>query len=129
MNIGEASKASGVSSKMIRHYEGLGIIPKAARSHSGYRTYSDKDVHILRFVKRARDLGFGMKEIKHLVGLWRNKGRSNSEVKKLTLKHIHSLEIKIDELESMVKSLKQLSNHCQGDGRPDCPILDDLART
>lgn len=126
MNIGEVSKASGVTSKMIRHYEELGIIPKASRSLSGYRTYGDKDVHILKFVKRARGLGFGMKEIKQLVGLWRNKSRSSADVKKLTTKHIDELEAKIFELETMVKTLKNLSHHCHGDGRPDCPILDEL---
>ncbi len=127
MNIGEVSKASGVTSKMIRHYEELGIIPKASRSFSGYRTYSDKDVHILRFVKRARTLGFGMNEIKQLVSLWRNKTRSSADVKRLTMKHIEELETKIHELTTMVKSLKSLSHNCHGDSRPDCPILEDLA--
>lgn len=127
MNIGEVSKASGVTSKMIRHYEELGIIPKASRSLSGYRTYSEKDIHILKFVKRARTLGFGMKEIKQLVNLWRNKSRSSADVKRLTMKHINELETKIFELKTMVDSLKALSHNCHGDGRPDCPILEDLA--
>lgn len=126
MNIGEAAKASGVSAKMIRHYEEQGIIPKASRSLSGYRTYSDKDVHVLRFVKRARGLGFGMKEIKTLLGLWKNKSRPSSDVKRMTLKHIQELEQKISELESMVKTLKGLAHNCHGDHRPDCPILEDL---
>lgn len=127
MNIGEASKLSGVNAKLIRHYEEIGIIPKAARSESGYRTYAEADVHILAFVKKARTLGFSMKEIKKLVGLWRNKARASSEVKFLALKHISEMENKIQELQEMVKTLKHLSRHCHGDDRPDCPILNDLA--
>lgn len=127
MNIGEAAKISGVNAKLIRHYESIGIIPKARRSDSGYRTYSDSDVHILSFVKRARNMGFSMKEIKKLVGLWRNKTRASSEVKSLALKHIEEMEQKISELQEMVKSLKHLSKNCHGDHRPDCPILEDLA--
>lgn len=127
MNIGEAAQLSGVTSKMIRHYEDIGIMPKASRSMSGYRTYSEKDIHILRFVKKARSLGFNMKDIKQLVGLWKNKSRTSSDVKRLTQKHIQELETKIEELQLMVKSLKTLSHHCHGDNRPDCPILDDLS--
>jgi MerR family transcriptional regulator, copper efflux regulator len=127
MNIGEAAKISGVNAKLIRHYEEIGMIPKASRSESGYRTYSEADVHILSFVKKARGLGFSMKEIKKLVGLWKNKGRASSEVKNLALKHIEEMESKIQELEAMVKTLKHLSKNCHGDGRPDCPILNDLA--
>lgn len=127
MNIGEASKKSGVSAKLIRHYESIGIIPKASRALSGYRTYSEKEVNILRFVKRSRGLGFSMEEIKKLVGLWRNKKRASLEVKKLATKHIENLELKIHELQSMVDSLKHLANNCHGDDRPDCPILEELA--
>ncbi|MCC2680268.1 MAG: cueR [Pseudobdellovibrio sp.] len=127
MNIGEAAKISGVNSKLIRHYEEIGIIPKASRSESGYRTYAEADVHILSFVKRARNLGFSMKEIKKLVSLWRNKTRASSEVKTLALKHVEEMEKKINELQEMVKTLKHLSKNCHGDGRPDCPILNDLA--
>jgi len=127
MNIGEAAKISGVNAKLIRHYESIGIIPKASRSDAGYRTYSEADVHILSFVKRARTLGFSMKEIKKLVSLWRNKSRASSEVKNLALKHIEEMEQKIQELQEMVKTLKHLSKNCHGDGRPDCPILNDLA--
>lgn len=128
MNIGAAAKISGVNAKLIRHYEAIGIIPKASRSSAGYRTYSEADVHILSFVKRARNLGFSMKEIKKLVSLWKNKARASSEVKNLASKHIDEMERKIQELEAMVKTLKHLSKNCHGDGRPDCPILNDLAR-
>jgi MerR family transcriptional regulator, copper efflux regulator len=127
MNIGEAAKISGVNAKLIRHYESIGIIPKASRSDSGYRTYSDADVHILSFVKRSRNLGFSMKEIKKLVSLWRNKGRASSEVKNLATRHIDEMEKKILELQSLVRTLKHLAKTCHGDNRPDCPILNDLA--
>nr|BFD59412.1 Cu(I)-responsive transcriptional regulator [Bdellovibrio sp. CKG001]BFD62792.1 Cu(I)-responsive transcriptional regulator [Bdellovibrio sp. HM001] len=127
MNIGEAAKISGVNAKLIRHYESIGIIPKASRSESGYRTYSDADVHILSFVKSARSLGFSMKEIKKLVSLWRNKSRASSEVKTLAMKHVEEMEKKIFELEQMVRTLKHLSKSCQGDHRPDCPILENLS--
>lgn len=127
-NIGEAAKASGVNAKLIRHYESIGIIPKAARSESGYRVYADSDVHILGFVKRARRLGFSMKEIKKLVGLWRNKKRASSDVRTMALAHIRELEEKIKELESMVKTLKHLAHKCRGDNRPNCPILDELSK-
>lgn len=126
VNIGEASKQSGVNAKLIRHYESIGIIPKAGRSDSGYRTYSEADVHILSFVKRSRNLGFSMKEIKRLVDLWRNKSRASSDVKALALKHIEEMEQKILEIQSMVETLRHLAKTCQGDHRPDCPILNDL---
>lgn len=128
MNIGEAAKISGVNAKLIRHYESIGIIPKASRTEAGYRNYSEADVHILSFVKRARSLGFSMKEIKKLVSLWRNKARASSEVKAMALNHIKEMEQKIVELQAMVQTLKHLSRNCHGDGRPDCPILNDLAK-
>lgn len=127
MNIGEAAKISGVNAKLIRHYESIGIIPKASRSEAGYRTYSEVDVHILSFVRRSRNLGFSMKEIKKLVSLWRNKSRASAEVKNLAIKHIDEMEKKIAELQSMVKTLRHLAKTCHGDNRPDCPILNDLA--
>tara|TARA_B110001454_G_scaffold219192_1_gene251163 strand:- start:46849 stop:47259 length:411 start_codon:yes stop_codon:yes gene_type:complete len=126
VNIGEAAKISGVNAKLIRHYESIGIIPKASRSDAGYRTYSEPDVHILSFVKRSRNLGFSMKEIKKLVSLWRNKSRASSEVKNLAVKHIEEMEQKILELQEMVNTLKHLAKNCHGDHRPDCPILSDL---
>lgn len=127
MNIGEAAEASGVNAKLIRHYESIGVIPKVLRSESGYRVYSEADVNILIFVKRARNLGFSMKEIKKLVSLWRNKSRASSEVKALALQHVKQLDQKIAELESMSKTLKQLARACHGDNRPDCPILEKLS--
>jgi MerR family copper efflux transcriptional regulator len=127
MNIGEAAKASGVSVKMVRHYEAIGLLPKAKRTFSNYRVYSDNDVHELRFIRRGRDLGFSMEEIRALLGLWRNKGRSSAAVKKVAGKHIDDLRAKITELQSMVQTLEHLAQHCHGDARPDCPILDDLA--
>lgn len=127
MNIGQAAKASGVNAKLIRHYESINIIPKATRSDSGYRVYSDTDVHILIFVKRARGLGFSMKEIKKLVSLWKNKSRASAEVKALALTHLKELETKITELESMAKTLRHLAKCCHGDNRPECPILEKLS--
>lgn len=128
MNIGEAAKVSGVNAKLIRHYESIGIIPKASRSDSGYRVYSDADVNVLSFVRRARGLGFSMKEIKKLVSLWRNKSRSSADVKNLALVHVKDMEQKIVELEAMVETLKHLAKNCHGDGRPDCPIINSLAK-
>jgi Cu(I)-responsive transcriptional regulator len=127
MNIGDVSRLSNVNSKMIRRYEDLGIIPKAGRSPSGYRQYNENDVHILKFVKRARELGFSMKDIKQLVSLWRNKSRNSSQVKSLAQKHAAELEKKIDEIQTMLITIKDLVKHCHGDNRPDCPILDDLS--
>lgn len=128
MNIGEAAKASGVNAKLIRHYEATGVIPKANRTQSGYRVYADADVHTLIFVKRARGLGFSMKEIKKLLSLWRNKSRASSEVKALVQEHIRTLDAKIKELEAMRDTLKHLARNCHGDNRPDCPILENLAK-
>jgi Cu(I)-responsive transcriptional regulator len=128
MNIGQASKASGVSVKMVRHYESVGLLPKAARSEGNYRLYGLNDVHLLRFIKRARTLGFSMDDIKELVGLWKNKSRSSAAVKKIAGKHVEALKQKVAELQSMIGTLEHLTHHCHGDHRPECPILDDLAR-
>jgi Cu(I)-responsive transcriptional regulator len=127
MNIGEAAKSSGVSVKMVRHYEAIGLLPKAKRTYSNYRVYTDHEVHELRFIRRGRDLGFSMDEIKELLGLWRNRSRSSAAVKKIAGRHIQDLKAKIVELESMVATLEHLAHHCHGDHRPDCPILEDLA--
>ena len=127
MNIGEAAKVSGVNAKLIRHYESIGIIPKASRSESGYRVYSDSDVHTLTFVKRARKLGFSMKEIKKLVGLWRSRSRASADVKSLALDRVKEMEQKVEELQSMIKTLRHLARNCHGDQRPDCPIIEGLA--
>lgn len=127
MNIGEAAKVSGVNAKLIRHYESIGIVPKASRSESGYRVYSDNDVHTLTFVKRARRLGFSMKAIKKLVGLWRSRSRASADVKALALGHVKEMELKVEELQSIIKTLRHLARNCHGDQRPDCPIIEGLA--
>ena len=125
-NIGQAALASGVSAKMIRHYEKIGVLPAAERTFSNYRIYSHTDVHTLQFVRRARDLGFSMKQIQELLSLWHER-RSSAEVKRLALEHIAELQMKISEMESMKRTLQNLADHCHGDHRPDCPILEDLA--
>jgi Cu(I)-responsive transcriptional regulator len=127
MNIGEAAEASGVSAKMIRYYESIGLITPPVRTQSGYRVYQDADLHMLRFVKRARTLGFSIEETAALLALWRDKERSSADVKALAMRHVRDLEAKIAELQQMVGTLRHLGRHCQGDGRPDCPILEDLA--
>ncbi len=127
MNIGQAADASGVSAKMIRHYESLGLLPSIARTEAGYRQYDDNEVHTLRFIRRSRDLGFGMEEIRTLLQLWRNRRRASAEVKRIALDHAADLERRIAEMQSMKRTLEQLAAHCHGDDRPDCPILDDLA--
>jgi MerR family copper efflux transcriptional regulator len=127
LNIGRAAAASGVSAKMIRHYEENGFIPKAGRTIAGYRVYKDSDVHVLRFIRRGRDLGFSMKEIKTLLGLWDNRRRASADVKRLALGHVEELDAKIAELRLMRRTLMNLAEHCHGDHRPDCPILDDLS--
>jgi MerR family transcriptional regulator, copper efflux regulator len=127
MNIGAAAKASGVSAKMIRHYEQGGLVRKAGRTAAGYRVYSDEDVHVLRFVRRARDLGFSLAEIRTLVGLWGNRRRASADVKRLALGHVEDLDRRIAEMQAMRRTLAGLARHCHGDARPDCPILEDLA--
>lgn len=126
MNIGQAAKASGVSAKMIRYYEQSGLIPAADRTASGYRDYSDTDVHMLRFIRRARDLGFSVAEISDLLGLWRDDTRQSAEVKRLAQGHIDELEKKIKNLQDMARTLTVLVNACHGDHRPHCPILQSL---
>jgi Cu(I)-responsive transcriptional regulator len=129
LNIGEAAEASGVSAKMIRHYEEIGLVPKAGRTVAGYRIYRDADVHVLRFIRRSRDLGFTMKEIAGLLGLWQNKRRASADVKRLASAHMADLDARIAELQAMRRTLEHLVHCCHGDDRPDCPILDDLAGT
>jgi Cu(I)-responsive transcriptional regulator len=126
-NIGEAAAATGVSAKMIRDYEKLGLIPAADRSFAGYRLYADADLHRLRFIRRARTLGFSMKQIAELMALWNDRGRPSAKVKQLALAHVGELDAKIAELQAMQRTLRALASNCQGDARPDCPILDDLA--
>ena len=127
MNIGQAAAASGVSAKMIRHYEENGFVPKAGRTVAGYRIYRDADVHLLKFIRRARDLGFSLQEIKGLLALWTNRRRASGDVKKMVEKHVKDLDAKIDELQAMRRTLVNLAHHCHGDDRPECPILDDLS--
>ncbi len=127
MNIGRAALTSGVSAKMIRHYESIGLLPAAGRTFAGYRIYRDNDVHTLKFIRRARDLGFSIREIAALVGLWQNRRRASSEVKKLVEHQLLQLNEKIRALQAMHNTLSHLAGSCHGDSRPDCPILDDLA--
>jgi Cu(I)-responsive transcriptional regulator len=126
-NIGEAAAATGVSAKMIRDYEKLGLIPAADRSFAGYRLYAEADLHRLRFIRRARTLGFSMKQIAELMALWNDRGRPSAKVKQLALSHVGELDAKIAELQAMQRTLRALASNCHGDARPDCPILDDLA--
>lgn len=126
-NIGDAANASGVSAKMIRHYESLGLLREPQRTAAGYRVYDRSDVHTLRFIRRARDLGFPMKEVEALLGLWRNRRRASADVRKVAQQHITDLDRRIAELQEMRRTLEHLVHHCRGDHRPDCPILDDLA--
>lgn len=127
-NIGQAAKASGISAKMIRHYEEVGLMSAASRTLSGYRTYNHQDVHMLRFIRHSRDLGFSIKQIADLLSLWRDKNRASSKVKSLAAEHIEMLNKKIEELSAMKSELSRLVSCCHGDGRPDCPILDELAQ-
>ncbi len=126
MNIGEAANASGISAKMIRYYEETGLIQPAPRSDAGYRVYTSQDVHTLRFIRRARDLGFSVEAIGDLLSLWRDRSRQSGTVKRLALDHVARLRAKIADLESMASTLEMLAQNCAGDHRPDCPILDDL---
>jgi len=125
-NIGQASARSGVSAKMIRHYESLGLLPKVARTDSGYRQYSENEVHTLRFVRRARDLGFSMAEIAELLKLWQNRRRASADVKRIAMAHVDDLQRRISEMEAMKRTLENLASCCHGDERPDCPILEGL---
>lgn len=123
MNIGEASRASGVSAKMIRYYEEIGLVPRAARTGAGYRVYSPADIHRLQFIRRARDLGFSVVEIQELLNLWSDRSRRSADVKRLAQAHIAMLEERISDLGEMAATLRTLVRSCAGDERPDCPIL------
>ena len=127
MNIGQAADASGVSAKMIRYYEEIGLIRPPARTDSNYRVYGSDEVHVLRFIRRSRTLGFSIEETSTLLALWQDKTRASGEVRDIASGPIGPLETKIAELQSMVGTLKHLVHCCHGDNRPDCPILDDLA--
>ena len=125
--IGQAARLSQVSAKMIRHYESLGLLPEVARTDNGYRQFSDADVRTLQFIKRGRNLGFSMAEIAELVDLWHNRRRASASVKRIAQKHVDELTQRIESMQAMQRTLASLLAHCQGDDRPDCPILDDLA--
>lgn len=127
VNIGQAARLSGVSAKMLRHYEGLGLLGQVARTDSGYRLYTQSEVHTLQFIKRARDLGFSMADIADLVNLWLDRKRSSAKVKQVAQRHMEVLHERIAQLQAMERSLQHLTRCCHGDERPDCPILDDLA--
>ena len=128
LDIGRASKASGVSVRMIRHYEATGLLPRAARTQANYRLYGPSEVHMIRFIKRARALGFSMADIRELAGLWQDKSRSSAAVKRVAGRHLSELGRRIGELEAMQGALEHLVRHCHGDHRPDCPILEDLGQ-
>ncbi|OWV96849.1 Cu(I)-responsive transcriptional regulator [Rhizobium sp. R693] len=127
MNIGEAAKASGVSAKMIRYYERIKLISPALRTEASYRTYTDNDIHTLRFIRRARDLGFSVEQMKTLLALWRDRSRASADVKTIAMEHIAELEQKAAAIHQMTETLKHLAHHCHGDDRPDCPIIEEFA--
>ena len=126
-NIGQAAKASGVSAKMIRHYEAIGLIGAARRTDAGYRLYDDGDVQVLQFIHRSRELGFSLEQIRTLLALWQDKQRASKDVRAMAKQHIAELDRKIADLQAMRRTLETLATKCHGDARPDCPILDDLS--
>ncbi|MEQ7919843.1 Cu(I)-responsive transcriptional regulator [Xanthomonas sp. WHRI 1810A] len=126
MNIGQAAKTSGLSAKMIRYYESIGLLAAAHRTEAGYRLYRPDDLHTLAFIKRSRDLGFSLEEVRKLLTLWQDRGRASADVKALARQHIAELEQKINEMTGLRDTLQELVEHCQGNDRPDCPILRDL---
>ncbi|WP_341678960.1 Cu(I)-responsive transcriptional regulator [Niveibacterium sp. SC-1] len=127
MNIGEAARASGVSSKMIRHYEQIGLLPQAVRRDNGYRLYGDPEVQSLRFIRHARSLGFGLETVRELLSLWQDESRASRDVHRLATEHLQALQRKAEELRVVMAALQNLVSCCHGDARPDCPILEELA--
>jgi Cu(I)-responsive transcriptional regulator len=127
MTIGEAASASGVSAKMIRHYESIGLTTTVGRTEAGYRTYGEQDVRVLQFIHRGRELGFSLEQIRDLLALWQDRKRASKDVHKLAQQHIEELDRKIAAMDAMRRTLQQLAHSCHGDSRSDCPILDDLA--
>lgn len=125
--ISEAARLAGVSARMVRHYESLGLLQSVARSEGGYRQYTEADVHSLHFIRRARDLGFSIEEIATLLALWHDRSRTSAQVKRIAQSHIDQLTQRIAAMQAMQRTLQTLVGCCQGDDRPDCPILDDLA--
>jgi Cu(I)-responsive transcriptional regulator len=128
MNIGQASRASGVTTKMIRYYDEIGLVRPSSRTDSNYREYDERQVNELRFIKRARSLGFSMEEITVLLSLWRDRGRPSRDVKAIADRHVADLDARIAEMQAMADTLRHLSHCCAGDDRPDCPILEDLTQ-
>jgi MerR family transcriptional regulator, copper efflux regulator len=126
MNIGQAAQATGISAKMIRYYESIGLIVPAGRTAAGYRTSAEPDLHTLRFIRRARGLGFSVDQMHELLALWRDRKRASAEVKRVALQHVEELERKAAELQQMADTLKHLARHCHGNDRPECPIIDEL---
>ena len=129
MNIGAVARETGITAKTIRYYESIGLTPRPDRQANGYRAYMEDDVATLRFVQRARGLGFSLEEVRALLTLWRDKSRASADVKKLALDHIAEINARITELEAMKRTLEDLTERCHGDDRPNCPILEDLAKT
>ncbi len=125
-NIGEAARRSGVSAKMVRHYESLGLLPAVHRTEAGYRQYGEAEVHTLRFIRRSRELGFSMAEIAELVKLWQNRRRSSADVHRIAQRHVDDLTRRLEQMEAMRRTLQHLIDCCHGDERPDCPILGSL---
>lgn len=126
MRIGEAARASGVSAKMIRHYEAVGLLPPGARLENGYRDYDDRDLHELRFIRAGRDLGFSLEDLRALLDLWRDSSRQSGEVRALAARRLGEIETRIRDLQAMARTLRELVESCHGGARPDCPILDRL---
>lgn len=126
LNIGEAARAAGVSAKMARHYESIGLFAQPVRTDAGYRTYGEREVHTLRFIRHSRDLGFSLEQIRALLGLWQDRARPSRDVQALAQRHLAELDAKLAELQAMKATLQQLVHSCHGDDRPDCPILDTL---
>ena len=126
MNIGQAARAAGMSAKMIRHYEHIGLLDAAQRTDAGYRVYGERELHLLRFIRHSRDLGFSLEQIRALLGLWQDRARPSREVRALAQAHLAELEAKLAELQAMKATLQRLVHSCHGDERPDCPILDTL---
>lgn len=128
MNIGEAARRSGVSAKMIRHYETQGLV-QPRRLSNGYRDYAESDLAVLRFIRHARALAFPLEDVRRLLALWRDHNRASADVRRIALAHVEALESKAQAMQAMAASLRHLAAHCHGDGRPDCPILDELEKT